>query len=569
LTSFECNWFKYYDPYTYILYFVGQRGQSHNTLNTELPINVANEQIVNEQTIAAYHKAKDKGSRPSNQFKLVTLGPEGAGKSSTIDTLLNEKFDPYKKSTVGASVNTCNVDRIMTDKWRKSEHTLVQVAQQHYGELKAAMKEISVENHHRYTETDMASGMSVKTYSQDLYKKVKNVLVSREISGNNFRMVVFDLGGQEIYYEIHNLFLALEDVALLVFDSSKELNKEVVSRERVGKFGEKISARGMQSTLEIIEMHLQCVYNRGQEAPQGSISQRNPVVIMVGAHAENVSTQDKKYFIDAIRKHFQGRKLLEHLPFQLEHAFHFIANSNPNAQDIDHLRCTITLAAAPVIKINRPISYLEFEHNIIKHASTKVRLEKMEVVKIAKDVGIQNEDVDSLLKYYMYKGILLYYPEEELLTNEIFISPQEVSDLVCTIITTHHYYPTTADLHQADERYNKHALLEEALFDFILEKTNQQKDKTTILGLLKIFNLAAEVPRNIKFPGELRVPKRGRVFFVPSMLIYDEKDLYKKKEEDIVVVYYFPEKFLPETIFNQLLVKTINWCYAEKNQLSW
>ena len=46
----------------------------------------------------------------SNHFKLVILGAEGAGKTSSINTLLNLPFQPNQESTVGASVNKCTVD---------------------------------------------------------------------------------------------------------------------------------------------------------------------------------------------------------------------------------------------------------------------------------------------------------------------------------------------------------------------------------------------------------------------------------------------------------------------------
>ena len=39
--------------------------------------------------IMAYEAALKEGSQSSNQFKLVTLGAEGAGKSSSVNTLLN------------------------------------------------------------------------------------------------------------------------------------------------------------------------------------------------------------------------------------------------------------------------------------------------------------------------------------------------------------------------------------------------------------------------------------------------------------------------------------------------
>ena len=44
----------------------------------------------NQRTTNAYSEALKKGSLSSNQFKLVTLGAEGAVKNSTINTLMGE-----------------------------------------------------------------------------------------------------------------------------------------------------------------------------------------------------------------------------------------------------------------------------------------------------------------------------------------------------------------------------------------------------------------------------------------------------------------------------------------------
>ena len=523
---------------------------------------------IDPQTIEAYQKAKEKGERYSNQFKLVTLGAEGAGKSSTIGTLFNEKFDPRKKSTIGAAINTCTVDHHMAAGWQKFSDTallLKKLKNQHQQEIRVEMKSVSTEG--------ASYSPQVEEMPKNIITEVKNMF--KETAGNetmtdgDTRIMVFDLGGQEVYYEIHYLFLAIEDIALLVFDASKNLDAEVISRERVKNSKNKIPTREMQSNIKTIEMHLQSVYSRGQKAPKGFISQRIPVVIMVGAHAENITLEQQNFIVCTILERFNGKKFLEHLPSDITMAFHFIGNSNPNLEVVQHLRGVILQAANPVINEKRPISYLEFEQEIFKKSRKTVRLNKAEAVEMAKSVGIENEkEVDALLKYHMYKGILLYFPEEEFLKNEIFISPQEVSDLVCTIITTHHYHAPTTQLRQSDGRYNKYALLEEALFDYILSEKNRIHDKNIIVGLLKLFHLATEVPLSTKFPREFALPKDGKVFFVPSLLVYDEKDVYHKKDGDIVVQYYFPDNFLPERIFNQIIVKIINWCYKGNHQLN-
>ena len=520
------------------------------------------------QTIEAYQKAKLKGERCSNQFKLVTLGAEGAGKSSTVDTLFNERFDPNKKSTIGAAVNTCTVDHHMAAGWQTIPNTAIllkKITKQRQREIREEMKSASIKGASDFPQ--------VKKIPQNIIKEVKDMFkettLDVTVTDGDTRIMVFDLGGQEVYYEVHYLFLAIEDVALLVFNASENLDKEVISRERIGKFQKKIATRGMQSNIKTIEMHLQSVYNRGQKAPEGFISRRIPVVIMVGAHAENSTLEQKNIIICTILERFNGKRFLEHLPSDITKAFHFIGNSKPNPEVVHHLRDVILQAAHPMINKKRPISYLEFEQEIFRKSIKNVRLKKAEIIEIAKNVGIQGEeDVDGLLKYHMYKGILLYFPEEELLKDEIFISPQEVSDLVCSVITTHHYNPPTTELQWSDHRYNKHALLEEALLDYILSEKKRLQDKSIVIGLLKLFHLAAEVPLSTKFPDEFVTPEDGEVFFVPSLLIYDKKNIYHKRDGDIVIQYYFPDNFLPERCFNQVLVKTISWCNDQKHQLN-
>ena len=254
-------------------------------------------------------------------------------------------------------------------------------------------------------------------------------------------------------------------------------------------------------------------------------------------------------------------------------AFHFIANSSPNVEVVTHLRWTILKGAEHVIKAQRPISYLNFESKILEKYQSEVRIRRTEAVDMARAAGIKGEEaVDALLRYFTNKGILLYYPEVKSLENEIFISPDEVSKLVCTVITTESCKPHSAALQRSYKRYEKYALLEESLFDFMLKQCGRDKDKDVILGLLDKFSIAAEVPVNTLFPEEFTAPKKGRVFMIPSLLVYDKTEGYRKAKDDIVVVHYAPNEFLPETVFNKLLVKTINWCYQDtthSHQVRW
>jgi len=395
------------------------------------------------------------GSRSSNQFKLVTLGAEGAGKTSTINTLMGEKFQPNQETTVGASISSCKVTRsIATSKWMKITATarVAEIPRQRRGELKAEIALLSLDP------TPQSAPVKPEIH-QKAVKDLKEIMATQDIKKDETRIIVFDIGGQEVYYEIHFLFLELEDVALLVFKASIGLHAQVAPRAHSKKVEEKIVARGMRTNLQTIELLLQSVYGRGEKAPKGSISPRVPVVLMIGAHAENVSTEEQQKIIQEIQDHFYGTPLLEHLPQSPKDWFYFIGNSKPDQKVVSHLRCTILKAVQWVVCINRPISYLSFEEKILE--LKEVRIEKKRAIAIAKEVGIEGEyKVNALLDYYTKKGILLYFPELESLKSEVFLLPEEVSDLVCTVITTLDCYPNTGDLQQSYKRYQKYALLE-------------------------------------------------------------------------------------------------------------
>ena len=517
----------------------------------------------------AYESAMKEGSESSNQFKLVTLGAEGAGKTSSINTLLNLPFQPTQESTVGASVNSCTIDtHLASSKWKKITATfqITEIPKQYKREVKSAVYSKPVKP---------VLSSSIQGIPQKVINEVKEMIASKEEipQEGHVRIVIFDIGGQEVYYDVHFLFLAIEDVALLVFDCSKGLDDPVISRHRTGRFGEKIATRGMQSNIETIECLMHSVYNRGEKAPPGSISPRVPVVIMLGAHAEGLSDEEQELIIQKICQRFDGKPFLEHLPQLKKEAFHFLANSNPNPKSVEHLRSTVLKAAELVVTTKRPISYLKFEGKILeKIQQAEVRLSRADAIDIAKDSGVEGQQaVDFLLRYFTNKGILLYYPEIKSLKNDIFISPQEVSDLVCTVITTHECQPPTADLQQSYRRYNQCALLEERLLNFILLQFGRSKDKEVLLGLLDKFNLATEVPANTTFFHEISTPgnSASKVFIIPPLLVYDNRVLYCKQDGDIVVQYFFPDEFLPEGVFNQLVVKTIQWCCKYNHVVRW
>ena len=71
---------------------------------------------ITKRTLIAYQLAMKSGTRKSNQLKLVMMGAEGAGKTSSVGSLLNRQFNDDETSTVGASMKCCLTDRIFVSR---------------------------------------------------------------------------------------------------------------------------------------------------------------------------------------------------------------------------------------------------------------------------------------------------------------------------------------------------------------------------------------------------------------------------------------------------------------------
>ena len=515
------------------------------------------------------------------------LGPEGAGKTSTVLSLLGEDFQSGQPSTVGADihkVNSFTVDRICVYNWRTTK------------EFQLHLEEISTHYIHEMKE-EMTQGLSSRSLPTEGHKEYNRVSESAGLEvlqskvhmpDSNIKVVIYDLGGQEIYYEVHYLFLASHDVVFLTFNASVDLDEPVVRRHRYTMLRVRKDTKKAQTTFEVIEATLHTIYSRcGRVAIKGSLSYRNPTVIMVATHSVNLTYIEKEKITNTLLGRLPG-KLQDHFPKRRSDLIHFIDNNKRDTKSFDCLRAVAVNAAGGTLTEERPIAYLKFEEKVLTLSQEESEITKEKAFRIATEAGLEpsNDALLALLEYYTLKGILLYYPDVEVLKNTIFISPQRVSNLVTCVIKTHDYgeIRPRADLRDKYERFDDFGVLEEEVLDDMLEKRNMLENvesvsskaysKDIVLGLLKRFDLVTEIDRNTKFENEDRTyltPDSGGVFFVPSMLVCNTTDVYKTLEghTNNTILYYFPDKFLPDIVFNHMLIRTTKWCVAEGHRIRW
>ena len=232
------------------------------------------------------------------------------------------------------------------------------------------MKDIPIQYKHELLET-MIEPTDAEP-NQESLKDVNMTTVQQNVAPD--RIVIYDLGGQEVFYEIHFLFLASCDVVFITFNASESLDAPVIRRQRFTISQEVYKTRKAQTNYEVIEATLHAIYSHcGMEGNKDSLSPRIPTAILVGTHALNLTVKAKRMITETLINRLSSKRLFDHFPRQIDDAMHFIDNKERDPEAFTHLKAVAIRAAYPAINEERPISYLKFEEKMFKISQLKLK----------------------------------------------------------------------------------------------------------------------------------------------------------------------------------------------------
>ena len=561
--------------------------------------------------MSEYNKQAAFGLAPSRTFKITFVGPEGSGKTSSIKTLLGKKFNPNESSTIGAVLNiqavikwitrktkseddsdytafklelfrtigwketsSIDIQQILEKEYNKEMYSKLILDHQEIEESIYSEEDITLESSYaseqEYSISD-TEDIEENTESTTEYRSAKNVVFGDKVENLDNHASISDFAGQLTFFSFQLFFLKKRDVVVLTFNASLELTAKVIPRERFDYARNKRTAAGMMTTIENLHFWLKSVSAHAGTSvvPQNCISRYSPTTILCATHAENLSQAQKEDIERQIFESLEGKPYANHLPIDQKDAIIFISNKKRRKykKKIALLQRVLLKAAEPAYSEERPISYLQLEQLIATEVKKGLNMITIiEFTALVNKAGIpgdkDSEAIAAALQYCSDRGTLLYFSEERILSTTVFISPQWLSEIFSKIITIHDQVTDKdTSLYHAWQRYDKYAILEEEFLDHILKLASVLDHKEIIISLMKSFNLLAEIPTDTCFIGEsIPPPHDGRVFIVPALLLHDpDFPVDQMEREDQVYIFYFPDYYFPESVFNQLLVKMIVW----------
>ena len=392
---------------------------------------------------------------------------------------------------------------------------------------------------------------------------------------------LWDLAGQQIFHHTHGLFVSENVVCLIVFNAGKSLF--TVPDQR---YPDDITPA--KSAIKVICYYMEMISARvSKRSTEGDdLSEFLPTFILIGTHIDelhpdiNVATKLAfQHFVPALIKELALKPFAKHIAGSINNqlftegssSIFFISNKDEMRDPlmIGKIKRVI-FKAASITKQSRPIRLIEMERKfmLLVHQDKMSVIDKCLAKEVAESCGLSCTDHElvKVLNYFHQKGILLHFNKVPALANMIILSPQWLAKLLTYVLTTLKCQPFGPPLAVFVQRLQTTGLLEEELLEwsvqqFIMDETTRGNKMVKLIGsdvadLLINFKLMANVS-NTSLAGQApRVPGKN-LFLVPHLL--PKEELVHSKAFGYHFFYYFPAKFIPEHLVDQLIVKCAEW----------
>lgn len=285
--------------------------------------------------------------------------------------------------------------------------------------------------HDSIPETKTTEGIDIKTW------KIQTQ------SSPDFRVNIWDFGGQEIYHSTHQFFLTNRSLYLLIWEARTD--QHLIS---------------FDYWLNVIRL----------------LSNNSPVIIVLNKIDERIANIDEKS--------------LKH-KFKNIVSFHQV--SATNGQNIDLLKIKIgaEIDSLPLIGDKLPKVWLEIRTILESQEANYISAEQY--LSICNQHGLSNKRALFLSQYFHDLGVFLHFQDDNLLRNILFLKPEWATNAVYKIL-------------DSKEVITRDGEFDSNLLDSILDGFERDK-RPYIVTLMKKFELCFEVEKDLFLIPELLKPE--------------------------------------------------------------
>ena len=383
--------------------------------------------------------------------------------------------------------------------------------------------------------------------------------------------VLWDFGGQTVYYTTHPLFLSPRAIYLLVNDLSRNPYGKAESVVKQGMFKKSQDSFRLKTNLDYLDFWMSSVASiviQDESNPEDNKSDVLPEkllpVFLVCTHADTPHNgDDPKELARMVFGHLKTKPYKSHL-----YDFFVVDNTKSGHEDecseVVRLRDEIRVVAKelPQMKEAVPIKWLKFEKAIqaTKESHKWIFYEKAK--QIACDVCNVSDDAEfsTLLNFLHDQRILIHFDDTPELNKMVVLDAQWLIDVFKEVITIRPYDIKEKKFQDLWSRLEKEGILEESLLKHVWGPIYENEETCeSLIAIMEKFSLLCPWPSSDG--------SSTKQYLVPSMLMsYPPEDVM-----DLVASAQIPSLFLkfesgqvPPGLFPRLVLQLLQWCKQER-----
>ncbi|XP_022792905.1 uncharacterized protein LOC111331938 [Stylophora pistillata] len=570
--------------------------------------------------VSAYHKAISEGKTIVKRVPIMFIGQGQSGKTSLKGSLKGERFNAEETTTKGIETDP-SYCKVSPDVWKigdgGEEATTSDPGPISYVQrtaeciLKSLKEDINVDNptyskdsqefwknggveetdsdhadvtHNSSRETGV-TGDEVGTGPDQselngLPDEIATALVETwrqqeeadSVQDEDLYSVLWDFGGQSVYYATHPIFLTTRAIYLLVYNLSRDPNGKVSPQVKRGFYEDIEDVFCERSNMDYLDLWMSSVSSLVladedfHELPASDLlPERLPPVFLVCTHADKPYKGSNPHrlackIFGSLKTRVYGDHLVD---------FFFVDNTKSGSvekcPEVDRLRREVKTVAKelPQPKEGVPIKWLKFEKEMkVKNQAGHKWISLDEAKNIAAEkCGISiNEQFVAMLNFLHDHRIIIHFDDTQQLNRMVILDPQWLIDVFKEVITIRPYQRKERKHEQLWLKLEKEGILKEDLFQHVwgpLFDNGETCD--SLIAMMEKFCLLCPLSSSVASDSPTE-------YLVPSMLKFPpQEDLSELIASAGIPPLYlkFTSSQVPFGLFPRLVLMVFQWCTKE------
>ena len=413
---------------------------------------------------------------------------------------------------------------------------------------------------------DSHDHLQVPKLPEDIAALVQRLLEKNGNDEDDIYSIIWDFGGQSVYYDTHPIFLTQKAIYILAYNLSCDPYQKADPPTKKGMGGNMKDECCSKTNLDYLDFWMSSVYSlvRPDVVSQELIVSENlPTVFLACTHADKKSQNANPSKIYDSLKDKVYKELLKGL-FVVDNTK---SGSDDECRGVKKLREKVLSVAKklPQMQEDIPLKWLKFEkvlYLLSQDGYKWIPIEKARQI-ATEECGISDDEktIRTLLDFMHDQRVLIHFSDSPELKNMVILSPQWLIDVFKEVITVKRW-EDVEDFEDLWRSFQETGILDEKVLDdawrsLIDTVDNQETFKSTLISIMERFNLLFSWPSS---------DGTTKQYLVPSMLMSPPTEEVLKHLDCVrtpSLFVAFGSRRVPPGFFSRLLVLFYRLCQKE------